>query len=35
MGGRVEARKSELGGLAVDVDLPAAPEPGSAGSGDS
>jgi two-component system, OmpR family, sensor histidine kinase KdpD len=26
MGGRVEARKSELGGLAVDVDLPAAPD---------
>ena len=26
MGGRVEARSSELGGLAVDVDLPAAPD---------
>jgi two-component system sensor histidine kinase BaeS len=29
MGGRVAARKSELGGLAVDVDLPAAPDQGS------
>ena len=27
MGGRVEARKSDLGGLAVDVDLPIAPGP--------
>ena len=30
MGGRVEARASELGGLAIELDLPiAAPEPGS------
>jgi signal transduction histidine kinase len=27
MGGRVRARSSELGGLAIDLDLPAAPLP--------
>jgi two-component system sensor histidine kinase KdpD len=29
-GGRVQARRSELGGLAIDLDLPRAPMPGSA-----
>jgi K+-sensing histidine kinase KdpD len=27
MGGSATARRSDLGGLAVDIDLPAAPEP--------
>jgi hypothetical protein len=27
MGGQVQARPSDLGGLAIDVDLPAAPTP--------
>ena len=27
MGGTVGARRSQLGGLAIDVDLPAAPHP--------
>ena len=30
MGGRVEARRSELGGLAIDIDVPAASKPGEA-----
>jgi two-component system sensor histidine kinase KdpD len=29
-GGRVQARRSELGGLAIDLDLPRAPEPATA-----
>ena len=34
MGGHVAARRSELGGLAIDVDLPVAPDrPGSSGNG--
>src|SRR6476646_10782509 len=33
MGGQVRARTSSLGGLALDVDLPAAPPPAPAGAG--
>ena len=31
MGGRVTARQSTLGGLAIDIDLPAAPAEGLPG----